>query len=382
MRIVLTILLVFLLTICFSQTIRERENDLRLSENWIQKKDKALELLEIDKFNIVAINYILRLYQGFKQKDSISLFYEKLIENNPNTPDPYLIRVNLSHFESLSRINQIKYLKKAHEIDPLGVATNYQLGKGYYELFIQEFSQNNNKENLDFYGSVSYFYNLFVIDEQYKEPLIYPLIQMTNYLDDSIKYIEIKDYNFQSSYFPVPDLAGLPLDWETNYSVDVICKIKSSLFRLNWYSIFLDALEEPILCDSLPRKIFRFTWLRTFHNPIIIGITNIKDTITLYWKVNDGEGGYEPGKIIEDESRPLSLEEWTGIVNKMNAIGFWDLPSIEKGIYGADGAQWILEGKELGKYHFVDRWSGGEIEKLCLELINLTDLRIKEEDIY
>jgi len=49
---------------------------------------------------------------------------------------------------------------------------------------------------------------------------------------------------------------------------------------------------------------------------------------------------------------------------------------------GTDGAQWILEGKEHGKYHVVDRWSGGEIENVCKQLIQHTDLKIKEDDIY
>lgn len=34
-----------------------------------------------------------------------------------------------------------------------------------------------------------------------------------------------------------------------------------------------------------------------------------------------------------------------------------------------DCAQWILEGKELGKYQVFDRWSGGEIENVCKLLI-------------
>lgn len=387
MRIILTIILVFLINISFSQTIKERELDLRSyksGEKWGQKKDKALELLSIDKFNFIAIDYLLRLYQESEQKDSIPLFFDKLIANNKNNTSPYLIRVQLSQYESLTFTEKINYLKKAREIDSLNIQVNYNLGKIYYELFNREIVKNKKKANLEYYAenSITYLSYLCSIDEKYKETMKYPLIQLTHYIGDNKRNKVFKNYKYQSSYFPVSAFSGLPKDWETNYSIDVIWGIESAVFSLNWYSSHLKALEEPVLSDSLPAKIFRFTWLRTFHNPIVIGIENINDTIKLYWKVNDGAGGYEPGKIIEDKSKILTLKEWTGIVDKINAIDFWNLPSTENEILGTDGAQWILEGKELGKYHVVDRWLGGEIGKICLELINLTDLEIKEDDIY
>ncbi len=52
------------------------------------------------------------------------------------------------------------------------------------------------------------------------------------------------------------------------------------------------------------------------------------------------------------------------------------------GIGGTDGAQWILEVLIDGNYHVVDRWSGGVIEPFCLELLDLTTLKVKQDDIY
>ena len=49
---------------------------------------------------------------------------------------------------------------------------------------------------------------------------------------------------------------------------------------------------------------------------------------------------------------------------------------------GTDGSQWILEGKTLGKYNVVDRWCGGKISSVCRELIDLTDLKLKKDEIY
>ena len=68
--------------------------------------------------------------------------------------------------------------------------------------------------------------------------------------------------------------------------------------------------------------------------------------------------------------------------NKINSLEFWSLPTAEKELLGTDGSQWILEGKTLGKYHVVDRWCGGKISSVCLELIKLTDLKLKEDDFY
>jgi len=136
------------------------------------------------------------------------------------------------------------------------------------------------------------------------------------------------------------------------------------------------------MCDTLPLKIFRFTWLRTFHNPIVIGLENNNDSITLYWKVCDGAGGYDPGKIIQNKSKVLTIKEWNDFVASVDLVNFWNLPTEDEEMIGTDGAQWILEGKELGKYHVVDRWIGGNIKSVCLKLLELTDLKINEDDIY
>ena len=389
MRIILTVILTLFINISFSQTVEEMELELRYfksGESWGEKKEYAKKILAIDGLNSNAINYLVEEYGRNNQQDSIRLLFDWLIKNNPKSPEPYLIRVRNRnpHFEGLTYTQQINFLKEAQKIDSTSTEAIYMLGKKYYELFLKEYSKNKKRENLDYYSrnSISYFSDLCAIDKGYIETMKYPLIQMTNYIGDNKKNLEFKGYVYQSSYFPIEAFSGLPKDWETNYNVDVIWEIESAVFSLNWYSSHLKALEEPVLTDSLPTKIFRFTWLRTFHNPIVIGIENMNDTITIYWKVNDGEGGYEPGKIIENKSKILTLKEWTGIVDEINAINFWNLPSTENEILGDDGAQWILEGKELGKYHVVDRWSGGEIGKLCFDLINLTDLKIKEDDIY
>lgn len=399
MKKILTGLLFLINFTCFSQTVKELEHELsfyKSGEEWGNKKNIAFKLLEIDSLNVKAINYLVEVYGRNNQMDSISFLFDKLIKENPKSPEPYLIRAQEinAHFAGLTYTQQIRYLKEAYGLDSVNVEAIYTLGKSYYELFVKEFKTDKKKANLDNYSSnaIQFFSKLCNQNERYQETLKFPLIQLANYTRDlNLKQL-YENYKIQTSYFPISAFVDLPKDWKTNYTVNVIdfvsdsefkvSGVESALFHINWYSTHLNALGEPVLSDSLPAKVFRFTWLRTFHNPIVIRLENNNDSIILYWKVCDGAGGYEPGKIIENKSKVLTIKEWTDFVSSINSINFWNLPTTQSGILGTDGAQWILEGKELGKYHVVDRWSGGKIESVCMKLLELTDLKIKQDDIY
>ncbi|BDD03883.1 tetratricopeptide repeat protein [Aureibacter tunicatorum] len=397
MRIILIIILTLSVHISFSQTVEDLEYELsyyKSGETWGNKKDIARKLLEIDNLNNKAINYLVEVYGRNNQRDSIVVLFDSLIKNNPNNPEPYLIRAGErnAHFAGLTFTKRINYLKKAIEIDNKNIEATYLLGQIYYELFNKEYNNNKKKVNLDYYSqnATIYFNNLISINGKYIETVKIPLIQLANYIDDDKKIIELAKKNIQSSYFPIIAFAGLPDNWKTDYSVNVITHVsdfsvtgvESAIFSINWYSRHLKALEEPVLSDSLPTKIYRFTYLRTFHNPIVIRIENDNGDISIYWKVSDGAGGYDPGKIITNKSKELTAKDWKRIEDEINSIKFWSLPTAEKELLGTDGSQWILEGKTLGKYHVVDRWCGGKISSVCKELIELTDIELKEDDVY
>lgn len=398
-KILTGLLLLIINIICFSQTVKELEYELsyfKSGEEWGNKKNIAFNLLKIDSLNESAINYLVEVYGRNNQKDSISILLDRFIKEKPKSPQPYLIRARErnAHFTGLTYTQQINYLNEAYKLDSVNVEAIYSLGKLYYKLFIKEFKSDKEKTNLDYYSAnaIKYFSTLCNQIEIYKETLKFPLIQLANYKGDLNEKKLYSSYKIQYSYFPILAFLDLPSDWQTNYSVNVIdfvsdteCKVsgvESALFHINWYTTHLNALEEPILSDTLPAKVFRFTWLRTFHNPIVIGFVNNNDSITLYWKVCDGSGGYDPGKIIESKIKALTIKEWNDFIANIISIDFWNIPTTQSGILGTDGAQWILEGKELGKYHVVDRWSGGTIESVCLKLLELTDLKIEQDDIY
>jgi len=397
MRLILIIILPLFFYNSFSQNVDELEYELsfyKSGEKWGNKKEQAYKLLEIDELNHKAISYLVEVFGRNNQRDSISILFDKIIKNNPNKPEIFLIRARErnAHFAGLTFTQRINYLKRAKELDKSNIEATYSLGKIYYELFVKEFKNNKKKANLNHYArsATKYFIDLNSIEKRFKETTKYPLIQLYEYLGEYTKSRELKTDNFQSSYFPVSAFVGLPENWEKNFSIDVITYVsdfsvsgvESAIFSINWYSKHLKALNEPVLSDTLSAKIYRFTYLRTFDNPIVIKIENKNDSISILWKISDGAGGYEPGEIIENESKELTTVDWQLIENKIDSIDFWNLPTVENELLGTDGSQWILEGKALGKYNVVDRWCGGKISSVCRQLIELTDLELKEDDIY
>jgi len=301
MKKILTGLFLLISIISFSQTVKELEYELsyfKSGEEWGNKKEIAFKLLEIDKLNTNAIDYLVEVYGRNNQKDSISLFFERLIKENPKSPEPYILRARErnAHFAGLTYSQQINFLKEAYEIDSTNTEAIYTLSKLYYELFIQEFIKNKKRANLIHYStnSIQYFFILCNQNKSYKETLKFPLLQLANYLGDANIKKLYENYQVQSSYFPISAFVDLPNNWQTNFAINVIdfvsgselkvSGVESAIFHINWYAKHLEALEEPVLSDSLQTRLFRFTWLRTFHNPIVIGLENNNDSIILYWK--------------------------------------------------------------------------------------------------
>ena len=156
-------------------------------------------------------------------------------------------------------------------------------------------------------------------------------------------------------------------------------------FFNKWYSSQLFALKEPIIYSNKSQdEIYRFTWLRTFHNPIAIRIEKHNDNYTLFWKLSNGAGGYSPGELEIDKQKTLDKKTWEEFISKLNQSDFWNLV-INHNDTGKDGSQWILEGKSTNKYHVVDKWSPDKDSKFyecCNFLLGLTDLKINDEQKY
>ncbi|MDJ1470615.1 hypothetical protein [Xanthocytophaga flava] len=154
----------------------------------------------------------------------------------------------------------------------------------------------------------------------------------------------------------------------------------------SWYSKHLFAMREPVIyANKSQKEMYRFTWLRSFHNPVAIRIEKNGDTYRLYWKLCDGAGGYRPGKLTISKQKTINKATWEMFQTHMHQIDFWNMKTNETELLGSDGSQWVLEGKTTTQYHVVDRWTPNKDSKYytcCNFLIGLTDLKIKKDDKY
>jgi hypothetical protein len=161
-------------------------------------------------------------------------------------------------------------------------------------------------------------------------------------------------------------------------------------FRSNWYSKHLIALEEPSFLQKSKdssAESYRFVWLRTFHHPIIVRIdVQANGSAELTTKVSNGAGGYEPGKLVENTSRPLTQRQTDKFLATIQRLQFWELPTHETPeTVGCDGSQWIIEGIKDGKYHVVDRWTPtkGAVHDLGLTFVfGLAQMKIPKDQLY
>lgn len=157
-------------------------------------------------------------------------------------------------------------------------------------------------------------------------------------------------------------------------------------FVNTWYSQHLFAMREPVVyMDKSQNEIYRFTWLRTFDNPVAIRIEKHGNSHLLFWKLCDGAGGYEPGQLTINKQKTIQKETWEEFKKHLDQINFWNLETNETRLLGTDGSRWILEGKTVNNYHVVDRWTPNQKSKYyksCYFLVGLTDLKIEDGSNY
>ncbi len=176
----------------------------------------------------------------------------------------------------------------------------------------------------------------------------------------------------QQPYFPNGVLSEIP-------RVDV--------FKTNWYSNQLRALNEPSLLSLATdhtQESYRFVWLRSFHHPVVVRLSIAKDGIgKITSKEGNGAGGYKPGKADVNKLLPATPKQTQAFLAKIEQTDFWNILSQDT-TPGLDGAQWIVEGVKNGKYHVVDKWSPkeGPIRELGLALLDLGHMKQSKRETY
>lgn len=150
-------------------------------------------------------------------------------------------------------------------------------------------------------------------------------------------------------------------------------------FLNTWFSTMLFALREPKLNSNDGNEdVYRFTWLRSFHNPVALRLEEQCGHIKLFYKVCNGSGGYAPGRIVTDTVIYLTPEKLDSLNCLLNSANFWNMETVTNDAGGTDGAVWIMEGIKSGKYHLVVRHSpdkGSAFRIACEYLRSLTPLK-------
>jgi hypothetical protein len=131
-----------------------------------------------------------------------------------------------------------------------------------------------------------------------------------------------------------------------------------------WYSKHLRVMQEESL-QSLAKdknaEVYRFTLLPTWGGPRSVRLSKKEDHFLMVFSRLDGDGGYDPGKLVEHKTASLRQEQVDEFKKLFARVHFFAQPSEDQN-RGFDGSEWILEAVAGGQYHVVVRWTPKEYE--------------------
>jgi len=132
-----------------------------------------------------------------------------------------------------------------------------------------------------------------------------------------------------------------------------------SAFRAEWYSKHFSVMREEKLFSKVGNQdleIYRFTLLPTWGDPEAVAVWKKEDGFSIRYRRLDGDGGYDPGQLVEETERRLQaveVEEFRALFGKLK----FSEQATNDSVQGLDGSRWILERLKGGDYHIVDRWT-------------------------
>jgi hypothetical protein len=121
--------------------------------------------------------------------------------------------------------------------------------------------------------------------------------------------------------------------------------------RVSGYSSAFYGLGQKPLWppSSQVETSYRFTYLGAFTGSKVVTVTAQADG-TARIEAKDGLDTKH-----HDESRTVGADRLAEFLGRVNKAHFWEMPT-ELPSLGLDGADWILEGVQDGRYHVVVRW--------------------------
>lgn len=127
-------------------------------------------------------------------------------------------------------------------------------------------------------------------------------------------------------------------------------------------------------------EMYRFFWLRTFHEPFLFRIYRSGGQFYLVAKRTDGKAGYEFGNLVTDTTRTLRDSEWCEFVRLLDQADFWNMDRIKVETLAHDGSFWVMEGFRESRYFVAGQQSpaGGDFREACIYLMKLSGIKVDE----
>lgn len=159
----------------------------------------------------------------------------------------------------------------------------------------------------------------------------------------SLKVLDSTNAMYLVSYFPPQTLTGRTAGFE-------MMSFSSAMYALG---------EQPLWPPSSKNeKIYRLNYFGSFNGSAAITLTLQADGTGI---ITARKLIKKPAKVEFDESVTLPADGAQKFFTAMDQAHFWSMPT-ESPSHGLDGAEWILEGVQDGKYHMVHRWCPGEYD--------------------
>jgi hypothetical protein len=199
---------------------------------------------------------------------------------------------------------------------------------------------------------------------------------------------EEKDANFTREMAEIRscERAGGP-GW-FRWPASAPAEFRESPFMECWAASELQHMGESLLLATPPdTEVYRFTWLRSFHEPIVVRVERRGSKSSLIGVV--GSPSSYPKEIRKHVSRALSPLEWEAVQAHFVEAHFWPPTPLHRYPGEAvcvDGAVWIFEGVRHGNYRALsmscDLERNPSFKAAGLRLIELAGLMPPTDEIY
>ena len=168
------------------------------------------------------------------------------------------------------------------------------------------------------------------------------------YFDPSVFKDTVGILKVEAPYDTVKGLANVPSD-----KISFTKEVRIDSFWVKKYSEVLYRAQEPILYKGNGNlKVYRFTWLRSFDNPVILKLYEESGQVLLETKWLHADGAVSKSTV-----KRLSGKRMAEFEKLLTSGSFWNSPAVLSVGPVVDGSRWLLEARDRMSYHFMSRYS-------------------------